>query len=80
MPKRYLVGRRYEDFLKNGIQLNLSGDEQLWRAMYADPRISPLIERRRVVRRKEDLPPNDGVKFYIPECSLMNSTTGEEIW
>jgi hypothetical protein len=80
MPERYLVGRRYEDFLKNGIQLNLTGDEQLWRAMYADPRISPMIERRKVIRRKEDLPPAIGVKFYVPECSFWNSITGEDVW
>ncbi len=51
MDRRGLVGRRYEDFLRHGINIDLTPEEYAWRCIVADPRYSPLLERRQKPRR-----------------------------
>ncbi|RMG60848.1 MAG: hypothetical protein D6715_14600 [Calditrichaeota bacterium] len=53
---RRLVGRRYEDFLRNGIGLELSPEEQVWRALFSDPRYQASLDRRRRIRRRDEQP------------------------
>lgn len=54
MERRNLVGRRYVDYLKNNIVIELTGEELLWQIIYSDPRYNPIVERRKSVRRKSD--------------------------
>ena len=54
MDQRRLVGRRYEDYLRNKIVIELTVEELLWRRVLCDPRYNSLIERRKSPRRKND--------------------------
>lgn len=51
MERRGLVGRRYEDFLRNQIHFDLTPEEYAWRWGVADPRYAPQLERRKRSRR-----------------------------
>ena len=67
MERRSLVGRRYEDHLKNNIVIELSQDELLWRMILSDPRYNPLIERRQGPRRKTEAPDRNPLNMLVPE-------------
>lgn len=54
MERRRLVGRRYEDYYRNKIFIELTPEELLWRMLLSDPRYNSLIERRKGFRRKSD--------------------------
>jgi len=65
MERRRLVGRRYEDYYRNKIFIELTPEELLWRMLLSDPRYNSLIERRKGFRRKSDLEfpkPLDGMQ------------------
>lgn len=70
MERRILVGRRYEDYLKNKIVFELTGEELLWQMIYSDPRYSPIIERRETVRRKSDAPLREPFTLLQSESSF----------
>lgn len=70
MERRRLVGRRYEDYLRNNIVIELTPDEVVWRTVLCDPRYNPLMERRKTVRRKTDLPQEKPFMLLKPECSF----------
>ena len=70
MERRILVGRRYEDYLKNDIFIVLTGEELLWQIIYSDPRYNPIIERRKNVRRKSDAPLTKPFTFLQSETGL----------
>ncbi len=71
MEKRNLVGRRYEDFLKNGIYIQLTGEERLWQALFADPRFHALIERRKSARRKSDETAGVPIEIFQGQSSVF---------
>ncbi len=52
--QRKLVGRRYEDFIKNDISLELTLEEKIWRNTITDMRYQSLMDRRTMVRRETD--------------------------
>lgn len=54
MERRRLVGRRYEDYFRNKIFIELTPEELLWRMLFSDSRYNSLIERRKGFRRKSD--------------------------
>ena len=69
--RRRLVGRRYEDYLRNDIVIELSAEEKTWRIVFLDPRYQSLLNRRRKVRRFQDrlpIPPDTG---FIPHTSFF---------
>lgn len=68
--RRQLVGRRYEDFLRNGILIELSPEEHLWRMVFADPRYNSLLDRRKASRRGEERPEEVRFTFFRPTAAL----------
>jgi len=86
MERRKLIGRRYEDFLRGGISIDLSPEESLVRMVIQDPRYNPLLERRRGPRRMSDqLPLSFPSIFdsqnnfqYIPEIKFLSPIIDEE--
>lgn len=70
MEHRRLVGRRYEDYLRNNIVIELTPDEIVWRTVLCDPRYSSLMDRRKTVRRKGDLPREKPFVLLMPGCSF----------
>lgn len=71
MERRRLVGRRYEDYLKNNIIINLTAIEHAWRMILLDPRYNTLVERRKTVKRKSDIILFTPLNIFQPECSIM---------
>lgn len=71
MERRRLVGRRYEDYLKNDIIIELTAEEHIWRMVILDPRYNALIDRRRNVRRKTDTFLSGQLTIFQPDCSFM---------
>ncbi|RMH77520.1 MAG: hypothetical protein D6681_20880 [Calditrichaeota bacterium] len=74
MERRRLVGRRYEDYVRNNIIIELTPEEISWKMIIADPRYQPLLDRRRHIRRKSDLPLTRPVTLYTPGCSFFFMT------
>ncbi len=71
--RRRLVGRRYEDFLRHGIDLELSVEEQVWQALFGDPRFQSLLDRRRTIRRREEQPAGEPAAwFQSHSAALLN--------
>lgn len=80
MEKRNLVGRRYEDFLKNGIYIQLTIEERLWQALFADPRFQALLEQRKTARRKSDETKGEPIRIFLGHCSVFwMAQTGVDI-
>jgi len=52
--RRILVGRRFEDFIRNGIFFEQSFSEQLWHDTITDLRYQSLIDRRKKRRRASE--------------------------
>jgi hypothetical protein len=71
MERRRLVGRRYEDYLRNKIVIKLTAEELLWRMVFRDPRYNSLIERRTTCRRKTDKPGGKSLTAMKPVSSFM---------
>lgn len=73
MEKRRLVGRRYEDYLRNGIHIELSREEHLFRMFLADPRYSSQLDRRQHIRRESDRPPSLIADFFRQDSALAQT-------
>ncbi len=71
MEKRSLVGRRYEDYLRNDIHIELTTDELLWRMVLNDPRYNALVERREGPRRKDDDGQQSPMTALNPEGAFL---------
>jgi hypothetical protein len=71
MEKRNLVGRRYDDYLRNGIDLNLSQDEKILRIVFADLRYNTLLNRRKNVRRLSERTETAGLNIFSSQSSFM---------
>jgi len=71
MEKRNLVGRRYDDYLRNGIDINLSRDEKILRLVFADPRYCTLLDRRKYVRRSSERIEPAEFNFFSSQSSFM---------
>ncbi|MCB0264094.1 MAG: hypothetical protein R3C41_05610 [Calditrichia bacterium] len=80
MENRNLVGRRYEDFLRHDIVINLTDEERLWRAIYADPRFNSLVERRTTIRRKTDIPEDNSTPLFHAESSFVFTDDAGDDW
>ena len=71
--QRALVGRRFEDYLRNGIMIKLTPEEDLWRMIFTDPRYSVILERRKKVRRDSDLLKTEDYNFFKSYSSFVYS-------
>jgi hypothetical protein len=71
MERRRLVGRRYEDYLRNKIVIELTAEELLWRMVLRDFRYNSLIERRKGFRRKTDKRAEKSFVAMKPGSSFM---------
>ncbi|HFE64028.1 hypothetical protein B1H10_06315 [candidate division KSB1 bacterium 4484_188] len=69
--KRRLVGRRFEDFIRNGILFNLSPAEKVWQDVVTDSRYQPLLDRRTDIRRKTDEKPSSEDQVFKPTTSAF---------
>lgn len=72
--KRVLVGRRYEDYLRNGIYIELTPEESLWMMAYNDPRYKVILDRRKISRRESELNQPDPHVFFHNALSLLISS------
>ncbi|RMF60526.1 MAG: hypothetical protein D6748_03875 [Calditrichaeota bacterium] len=70
MERRHLVGRRYEDYLRNNIIIQLSAEEHAWRMIILDPRYHPLLERRHHIRRQSDTFIATPLDIFLPDSSF----------
>lgn len=70
MERRRLVGRRFGDFIRNKIKIELSPEEHLIRMLFSDLRYNPLVERRRHVRREAEHPDNIFFVLFQQETSF----------
>jgi hypothetical protein len=70
MKERYLVGRRYEDYIRHGIDIRLTEEEVFWRSVYLDTRLQPLIDRRKEIRRQSDQGQVNLFVWLHPQCSF----------
>jgi hypothetical protein len=71
---RVLVGRRFEDYLRNGIIIKLTPEEDLWRMIFTDPRYKIILERRKKSRRNSDLPEKKDFNFFKSYTSFVYTT------
>ncbi len=71
MEQRRLVGRRYEDYIKNEITLELTPEEHCWRMIIHDPRYNQLMERRDAARRTGDLSAEKAINIFEPGSSFV---------
>ena len=71
LEKRRLVGRRYEDYIRNDIHINLTPEERTWRMLISDIRYHSLVERRRGARRAGDRPLQRQYDICKPGCSFI---------
>ena len=69
--RRHLIGRRYEDYLRNGIVIQLSPDERTWRMAFQDPRYGRLLDRRRHFRRVADKPRPIRLSVLNPQSNIL---------
>jgi|GEM_PF-2916045 len=69
--RRNLVGRRYEDYINNDIQINLASEEHSWRLVITDPRYKSLLNRRKQNRRTNERPPRIYYSLCKPNCSFV---------
>ncbi len=69
--KRKLVGRRFEDFIRHRISLQLTIDEKIWHNLITDVRYHSLLDRRHRVRRKTDLSGGDLNIAYTPVSAAL---------
>ncbi|NOX36726.1 MAG: hypothetical protein GXO78_04235 [Calditrichaeota bacterium] len=69
--RRRLVGRRYEDYLRNDIVIELSPEEKTWRMIFQDPRYQSMLDRRRKVRRIHDRLPLPAESSFTPHTSFF---------
>ncbi len=72
IKQRRLVGRRFEDYLRNGIHIELTPEERLFRMYFSDPRYASQLDRRRFVRRAADAPPELAPDFFQPACAICH--------
>ncbi len=69
--KRHLIGRRYEDYLRNNIHIELSPEERTWRMAFNDPRYGRLLDRRRRYRRAADRPRPFKLSVLNPQNNIL---------
>ncbi|MFQ5585167.1 MAG: hypothetical protein ACE5GL_12095 [Calditrichia bacterium] len=69
--KRVLVGRRYEDYLRNGIYIELTPEESLWMMAYNDPRYGVILDRRKMSRRQSEPDEQDQHIIFHNASSLL---------
>ncbi len=69
--RRHLIGRRYEDYLRNGIVIQLSPEEHTWRMAFQDPRYGRLLDRRHHFRRAADKPRPIRLSVLNPQCNIL---------
>ncbi len=68
--KRKLVGRRFDDFLQHDILLELSTAEKIWHNLITDIRYQSILDRRRLIRRQEEVPNRSGDEIFRPLAAL----------
>ncbi len=69
--QRRLIGRRYEDYLRNHIVIQLSPEERTWRIAFRDPRYGRLLDRRHHFRRATDQPAPLRLSVLNPQNNIM---------
>ncbi len=69
--RRRLIGRRYEDYLRNGIVIQLSPEERTWRMAFQDPRYGRLLDRRSHFRRAADKPRPIRLSVLTPQSNIV---------
>ncbi len=71
--RRKLVGRRFEDFVRHNIFINLTFDEQVWHNFITDSRRSSLLDRRMNIRRRADCTEQFEDRIFTPVTSAFYS-------
>lgn len=72
MERRRLFGRRYEDYVRNNVSLELTPEEVSWRIILGDPRYRDLINRRRGLRRRSEKPIGRRVNLHRSTVNLKS--------
>ncbi|GAB4369396.1 MAG: hypothetical protein Kow0042_11090 [Calditrichia bacterium] len=76
--RRKLVGRRFSDFLRHGIYLELTRSEKIWHNLITDFRYQYLLDRRNRPRRKGDFNTNSLGVIYQPLTLVLDWDEADE--